>query len=115
MKLTIKKGCLPLNQKVYCYGGKNTSALDEFYYLDVSKDFALQDGQFSWQPINAGGLQPGPNSQFGFVPLIEQQLIILQGGTGPDNGSAMPHTTMIYDVKANNWRSVDIPNAPPQT
>lgn len=108
-------GCLVMNKKIYCYGGQNSSTLNDFYYLDVSKDFALQDGQSSWQPINAGGLQPGPNSMFGFVPLYELGVIVLQGGTGPGNGTAMPHTTMIYDPNTNNWRSVDIPNAPPQT
>lgn len=80
--------------------------MNDMYYLDVSKDFTVQQGQSSWQSVTPSGLSSPPNYMFGFVPIYDTNTIIMQGGVGYGNGTAFPQSTMAYDTESNSWRFI---------
>lgn len=107
------EGCVYIKSRIYCYGGrsigKNTAQstnMNDMYYLDVSKDFSVQQGQSSWQSLSPGGLSSPPNYLFGFVPIYDAQMILMQGGVGYDNGTGLQYPNIVYDPNSNNWRNV---------
>lgn len=105
--------------KIYCYGGRNwknenflTNTLNDFYYLDVSKDFAVQDALSMRNPIKPNGLELPPNLGSGLVSLTDAQVIAIHGGIGYGNGTELPQQTLVYDPRTNNLRSIDSDGIP---
>lgn len=126
---SIQKGCITVDGRIYCYGGYNytnatsqPATLSDFYYLNVSKEFNLETGLSSWFPVEDFSLfsldEPGSNAMFGFVPvhgMYGVPYILMQGGVGPGNGSAMPSRTYDFLPTISRWNSLVWDGSPLQT
>ncbi|KAL1933933.1 hypothetical protein VTP01DRAFT_8023 [Rhizomucor pusillus] len=86
---TRAAGCLYINNRIYCYGGRNVKNNNEQTIT-----------------MNDMGLSSPPNYMFGFVPIYDTNTTIMQGGVGYGNGTAFPQATMAYDTESNSWRFI---------
>lgn len=125
LSLSSREGCVNLQQRIYCYGGYNSteSPTNSFMSLDVSRDFTLVEGNVMWDRLEIKGrkylpwylseedYKPSANARFGFVPVNNQSspYIIMQGGITEKPG----RFTWAYHPDTNEWELLGTNGEPP--
>ncbi|KAI9245336.1 hypothetical protein BDA99DRAFT_528094 [Phascolomyces articulosus] len=110
----LYSGCTYLRRKIYCYGGVDRAdagiqadrlmTMDDFYYLDISGNFAVSNASSAWVEINAeGGLQPEPNAFYSMGKISENNTIVISGGLGRNDRTLLVNPTIAYNVITNTW------------
>ncbi|KAI8149006.1 hypothetical protein BJV82DRAFT_590348 [Fennellomyces sp. T-0311] len=107
-------GCVYIEPKIYCYGGRLFSRDDSgqlalasniFNSLDLSESRDLAALQYSWESIPH--VEPEANYDFGIVAIPDHNAIFIDGGSGKDNpdGYKSKYNTTIYMVDDEQWNT----------
>lgn len=119
--LKIEKGCVYVDYTIYCYGGSQSYLDDynvdlqgtqQFFSLNVSGPINAIDNASSWRMIDLRDqdTRPEPNMFF-FMDAMdtpEHKLFVISGGAGLSfGGPALRNPLMSYDVKTEQWNSID--------
>ncbi|KAI7855128.1 hypothetical protein BDC45DRAFT_568473 [Circinella umbellata] len=110
--------CVYLRRKIYCYGGVDHSdqarkssdmiTMNDFYYLDISGNFTVNNASSAWIEIQASknSIQPEPNAFYSIGVISEHNTIVINGGIGKNDDSLLVNPTIAYDVTGNIWTAM---------
>ena len=109
--------CVNLERKIFCYGGVDLTpqakqqpelvTLDDFYYLDISGNFAVSNASSFWVRIHSqGSLRAEPNAFYSVATVPNNNTIVFSGGVGRNDDTLLVNPTMAYNTRANSWSVV---------
>ncbi|KAI8885403.1 hypothetical protein K501DRAFT_332000 [Backusella circina FSU 941] len=111
------------NTRIYCYGGGyattpsvNVVSNSDQYYIDVSVDFTVSNGQNNWVKVPSPAnfvLEPS----FSFVGVkIADNTYLMNGGVGTNDAKTyMKNQTTTWNVDTNQWASITNDSGIPQS
>ncbi|CAO3600055.1 unnamed protein product [Absidia cylindrospora] len=111
----FKQGCVLLQQKIYCYGGGQYVAggtnynrvFKDHFFLDLSKDFMVSDGQSAWEMLpTPTDFALEPNYSYGYTILTPASYLITSGSGYNDGKTALKNKTTIYHADKDQWESL---------
>lgn len=116
-------GCAYADYKIYCYGGATSILNDlglkgtqQFFALNISDPITVAANSSSWYTIDFTGqtVQPEPNVFFSMAAIDkpDQKYLVIMGGGGKNDGTAMQHPAIYYDIEAGLWNTIDSSNHP---
>ncbi|CDH56556.1 predicted protein [Lichtheimia corymbifera JMRC:FSU:9682] len=115
--------CAYADYKIYCYGGATSILNDlglkgtqQFFALNISDPITVAANSSSWYTIDFTGqtVQPEPNVFFSMAAIDkpDQKYLVIMGGGGKNDGTAMQHPAIYYDIEAGLWNTIDSSNHP---
>lgn len=105
--------CVYADYTIYCYGGATSILNDvglkgtqQFFALNISDPITVAANSSSWYSIDFTGqtVQPEPNVFFSMaaVDQPDQKYLVIMGGAGKNDGTAMQHPAVYYDIELNS-------------
>ncbi|ORZ03721.1 hypothetical protein BCR43DRAFT_60658 [Syncephalastrum racemosum] len=108
------QGCASVNRVLYCYGGSAGSYSDgtphiynDMYKLDFMTNLDVSDLSVSWDSVNLSSQpNPGYNWEMAIAASQELGILVMDGGSGKQDGVPLTYQTMIYHVSNGTWEAI---------